>query len=78
VLVRLVDDSERSPGVLHRLALHFMPKATYTAKGLDETTWDAFAALVERNSGGFGGCWCPGFHPRGGRLLDHKNAEPRP
>jgi hypothetical protein len=39
---------------------------TYTIKALDETTWDAFAALVERNNGVFGGCWCMGFHPEGG------------
>jgi len=39
---------------------------TYTIKALDETTWDAFAALVERNNGVFGGCWCIGFHPEGG------------
>jgi GNAT superfamily N-acetyltransferase len=38
---------------------------TYTTKALDETTWDAFAALVERNNGVFGGCWCMGFHPEG-------------
>jgi GNAT superfamily N-acetyltransferase len=38
---------------------------TYTIKALDETTWDAFAALVERNNGVFGGCWCMGFHPEG-------------
>jgi GNAT superfamily N-acetyltransferase len=38
---------------------------TYTVKALDETTWDAFAALVERNNGVFGGCWCMGFHPEG-------------
>lgn len=35
---------------------------TYTIKALDETTWDAFAALVEANNGVFGGCWCIGFH----------------
>jgi GNAT superfamily N-acetyltransferase len=34
----------------------------YTVKGLDQTTWPAFAALVERNNGVFGGCWCMGFH----------------
>jgi GNAT superfamily N-acetyltransferase len=39
--------------------------APYTIKALDETTWDAFAALVERNNGVFGGCWCMGFHPEG-------------
>jgi len=32
---------------------------------LDESTWPAFAALVERNNGIFGGCWCMGFHPEG-------------
>jgi len=37
----------------------------FTIKALDETTWDAFAALVERNNGVFGGCWCMGFHPEG-------------
>jgi GNAT superfamily N-acetyltransferase len=34
----------------------------YVVKALDESTWDAFAALVERNNGVFGGCWCIGFH----------------
>jgi GNAT superfamily N-acetyltransferase len=34
----------------------------YTIKALDESTWPAFAALVERNNGVFGGCWCMGFH----------------
>jgi hypothetical protein len=33
---------------------------------LDESTWDAFAALVEANNGVFGGCWCIGFHEEGG------------
>jgi hypothetical protein len=42
-----------------------VPKPTYTVRGLDESTWDAFAALVERNNGVFGGCWCMGFHPEG-------------
>ena len=45
---------------------------TYTIKALDETTWDAFATLVERNNGVFGGCWCMGFHPDG----VHKNTTP--
>lgn len=35
----------------------------YTIRALDEQTWDAFATLVERNNGVFGGCWCMGFHP---------------
>ena len=38
---------------------------SYETRALDETTWDAFAALVERNDGVFGGCWCIGFHPEG-------------
>jgi GNAT superfamily N-acetyltransferase len=37
----------------------------FTIKALDESTWDAFAALVDRNNGVFGGCWCIGFHPEG-------------
>jgi hypothetical protein len=36
--------------------------AEYVVKALDESTWPAFAALVERNNGVFGGCWCMGFH----------------
>lgn len=36
--------------------------ATYTVRPLDGTTWDAFAELVERNGGVFGGCWCMGHH----------------
>lgn len=40
-----------------------MSSPTFTCKPLDESTWPAFAALVERNGGIFGGCWCIGFHP---------------
>jgi ribosomal protein S18 acetylase RimI-like enzyme len=32
---------------------------------LDSSTWPDFAALVERNNGVWGGCWCMGFHPEG-------------
>ena len=39
---------------------------TFTIRPLDESTWDAFAALVEANNGVFGGCWCIGFHAEGG------------
>jgi GNAT superfamily N-acetyltransferase len=35
----------------------------YTAGPLDASTWAAFADLVERNNGIFGGCWCMGYHP---------------
>jgi len=37
----------------------------YTVSPLSESTWAPFAALVERNNGVFGGCWCMGFHPEG-------------
>jgi GNAT superfamily N-acetyltransferase len=42
-----------------------MVEPTYAVMALDTSTWDAFAALVERNDGVFGGCWCMGFHPEG-------------
>jgi hypothetical protein len=42
-----------------------MVEPTFTVKALDESTWAAFATLVERNDGVFGGCWCMGFHPEG-------------
>ena len=35
----------------------------YQIRALTGDTWDAFAALCERNGGGgFGGCWCCYFH----------------
>ena len=37
----------------------------YTIRPLDESTWAPFEALVERNNGVFGGCWCMGFHAEG-------------
>ena len=37
----------------------------YTTRSLDASTWDAFAELVERNHGVFGGCWCMGGYPEG-------------
>jgi GNAT superfamily N-acetyltransferase len=33
---------------------------------LGRDTWDAFAALVERHNGIFGGCWCTWFHDLSG------------
>lgn len=35
---------------------------TLLAKALDETTWSAFASLVEANGGIWGGCWCISYH----------------
>ena len=42
-----------------------MGQPGYAVLPLEESTWPAFAALVERNNGIFGGCWCMGFHPEG-------------
>lgn len=38
----------------------------YDIRPLEESTWAAFADLVEANGGIFGGCWCIGFHPEAG------------
>ena len=46
--------------------LRLKVESNYAIKPLDESTWRAFAELVERNNGIFGGCWCMGFHPEGG------------
>jgi len=40
---------------------------SYTIRPLDVSTWDAFAELVERNNGIFGGCWCISYHPECGQ-----------
>jgi GNAT superfamily N-acetyltransferase len=37
-------------------------RASYTIRPLDASTWDAFADLVERNNGIYGGCWCACNH----------------
>jgi GNAT superfamily N-acetyltransferase len=42
-----------------------LPAGEYTSRALDDATWPAFAELVERNNGVWGGCWCMGFHPEG-------------
>ncbi len=47
-----------------RYGSHVGP-SSYAVRPLEESTWPAFAALVERNNGIFGGCWCMGFHPEG-------------
>ena len=53
--------------------LGFMADPAYTVKALDESTWAAFAALVERNNGIFGGCWCMGFHDGDSRTDPGRN-----
>jgi GNAT superfamily N-acetyltransferase len=35
----------------------------YAIEPLSVQTWDAFAAMVDRHNGIFGGCWCTYFHP---------------
>lgn len=45
----------------------------YTVLPLEASTWDAFAELVERNNGIFGGCWCISYHPEcGQRGISHR------
>ncbi len=39
--------------------------AGFSTSPLDPSTWPAFAALVERNNGVWGGCWCMAFHAEG-------------
>jgi hypothetical protein len=38
------------------------PTDELTVRALTGDTWDAFADLVERHNGVFGGCWCTWFH----------------
>lgn len=38
---------------------------SFSTRPLDGTTWPAFAALVERHNGVWGGCWCLAFHAEG-------------
>lgn len=35
---------------------------TLTSRPLSPATWPAFARLVEKHNGIFGGCWCISFH----------------
>jgi ribosomal protein S18 acetylase RimI-like enzyme len=49
---------------------------SYTVRPLEAATWDAFAELVERNNGIFGGCWCIGYHPeRGQKGISYRAAK---
>lgn len=48
----------------------------YTIGELNASTWDAFADLVERNNGIYGGCWCIAYHPECGRKdIDHRTVK---
>ena len=42
-----------------------MTISAFTTAPLDASTWPAFADLVERSNGVWGGCWCMGFHEEG-------------
>lgn len=44
-----------------------MTQSAHTIEPLSVATWDAFAGLVERHGGIFGGCWCTYFHDCPGR-----------
>ena len=46
---------------------------SYMSRPLGASTWDAFAELVQRNNGIFGGCWCMGFHPDDSRTNAAQN-----
>ena len=48
---------------------------SYTIRPLDASTWDAFAELVERNNGIFGGCWCVGYHPERKQGLNNREVK---
>lgn len=54
-----MSDGRLSPASASATWLQSVPYAT---RPLDTSTWDAFAELVERNNGVYGGCWCVAFH----------------
>ena len=47
----------------------------YAVRALDDSTWDLFAELVERNGGVYGGCWCIAYHPRKPEGLSNREAK---
>jgi len=46
----------------------------FAVRLLTPQTWDAYAALVERHHGVWGGCWCMEFHPDGKARGSHRQA----
>jgi ribosomal protein S18 acetylase RimI-like enzyme len=56
-----------------------MSTGELTVRPLDTSTWDAFADLVARDGGVWGGCWCLEFHPEGQvvRGYEERRAEKR-
>lgn len=53
----------------------------FAVQALSPATWPAFASLVERHNGVWGGCWCMEFHPdgeeRGAHRKERKEAKVR-
>ena len=49
------DDARRGPA-------EEGPMTDYAVRALAPDTWEAYAAMVERHNGVFGGCWCTWFH----------------
>ena len=47
----------------------------FTVKPLDGSSWEDFAALVERHNGVWGGCWCLEFHPEGAERGAHRRKQ---
>lgn len=37
-------------------------RSPYRVEPLTPATWDAYARMIERHNGVFGGCWCTWFH----------------
>lgn len=44
----------------------------FIVKALNTDTWPAYAALIERHGGIWGGCWCMEFHPDGKERGPHR------
>ena len=50
--------------------------ARYEVQELEGSTWEAFAELVERNNGVYGGCWCIGYHRECGQKgIDYRTVK---
>jgi len=45
---------------------------TFSIKSLTIETWPAYAAIVERHGGVWGGCWCMEFHSDGKERDSHR------
>jgi GNAT superfamily N-acetyltransferase len=52
----------RMPPYRRPMAGSPLDTSTLTTAALTPATWEAFAALVERHNGVWGGCWCTWFH----------------